>query len=162
MSVDEALGSVMRLGAATEGLAALAALLRADVEQIELDRDIEVGLDGVIAALGVDLGELNAVQRRRVAMTARSQIVPARPPGGARGYPAGRYVADVTVPRGPIASLAIGLEGYRFATGSRRSVPTPSSRSTTTRSRRRTAPRARHRTQARRGRCSARSWRRWP
>jgi len=40
-------------------------------------------------------------------------IVSADPPGD-RGYPAGRYVADVTVPAGGIRSLAIGLEGYQY------------------------------------------------
>jgi hypothetical protein len=43
-------------------------------------------------------------------------IVSADPPGD-RGYPAGRYVADVTVPAGGIRSLAIGLEGYQYVAG---------------------------------------------
>jgi hypothetical protein len=34
-----------------------------------------------------------------------------------RGYPAGRYVADVTVPPGGIRALAIGLEGYQYVAG---------------------------------------------
>jgi hypothetical protein len=44
-------------------------------------------------------------------------VVAAHPPRGSRGYPAGRYLADVTVPRGGIGSLAIGLEGQRIVTG---------------------------------------------
>jgi hypothetical protein len=43
-------------------------------------------------------------------------IVSADPPGH-RGYPAGRYVADVTVPPGGIRALAIGLEGYQYVEG---------------------------------------------
>lgn len=33
------------------------------------------------------------------------------------GYPRGRYVADVMVPQGGIASLTIGLEGFRYVRG---------------------------------------------
>lgn len=41
----------------------------------------------------------------------------AAPPPGARVNPTGRYAAVVTVPAGGIASIAIGLEGYRYVDG---------------------------------------------
>jgi hypothetical protein len=44
-------------------------------------------------------------------------VASAKPPPGARGYPAGRYVAAVTVPPGGIRALAIGLEGYQYVEG---------------------------------------------
>lgn len=45
------------------------------------------------------------------------RIFAATPPPGARGNPAGRYLAVVTAPAGGIDSLAIGLEGYRYVDG---------------------------------------------
>jgi len=46
-----------------------------------------------------------------------SRIFPASPRDGARAHPDGRYVAEVTVPSGGIASIAIGLEGFRLVQG---------------------------------------------
>ena len=95
-SSDDAMGTVMRLGIAAEALAALSARLRADVEEIELDRDVAAGLDEVVDRLGVDVAAMTAEERRRIAMSAQALLLqaadllgdPGRPPGWAFDDPA--------------------------------------------------------------------------
>jgi len=65
---------------------------------------------GRIAPRG--FGASGVYVRIRRASGAAPQVVSARP-----GSPAGRYVADVTIPEGGISSIAIGLEGYRYVRG---------------------------------------------
>ena len=65
---------------------------------------------GRIAPRG--FGASGVYVRIRGASGAAPQVVSARP-----GSPAGRYVADVTIPEGGISSIAIGLEGYRYVRG---------------------------------------------
>ena len=48
------MATMARLAASAEALAALAARLRADVEDIALHPEIEAALDGIVAELGVD------------------------------------------------------------------------------------------------------------
>ena len=95
-SIDEAMGTVMRLGIAAEALAALGARLRADVDEIELDREVAAGLDEVIDRLGVDVVAMTPEERRRIAMSAQALLMqaadvlgdPGRPPGWAFDDPA--------------------------------------------------------------------------
>ncbi|MDX6375829.1 MAG: hypothetical protein QOE98_132 [Gaiellaceae bacterium] len=47
-----------------------------------------------------------------------ARIFPAVSPGP--GYPRGRYAAHVVVPRGGVSSVAIGLDGWRYAPGQAR------------------------------------------
>ena len=125
MSSSDALGTVMRLGIAAEALAALAARLRADVEEIELDRDVAAGLDEVVARLDVDVAAMTAEERRRIAMSARALLLqaadllgdPGRPPGWAFDDPAillstGSLSASIA---GDIAEIAPALDGLQDA-----------------------------------------------
>lgn len=122
---DDALATVMRLGIAAEALAALAARLRADVEGIELDRDVCVALDDVVDRLGVDVGAMTAEERRRIAMSAQALLLqaadllgdPGRPPGWAFEDPAvllstGWLSAGIA---GDIAEIAPTLDGLQDA-----------------------------------------------
>jgi SAM-dependent methyltransferase len=124
-SRDDAMGTVMRLGIAAEALAALGARLRADVEEIELDRDVAAGLDEVVDRLGVDVAAMTAEERRRIAMSARALLLqatdllgdPGRPPGWAFDDPAillstGALSASIA---GVIAEMAPGLDGLQDA-----------------------------------------------
>jgi len=65
----------------------------------------------------VQMRSLGLYLRVRGAAGGPLQKVPARSTSGAAGYPAGRYVADVTVPAGGIASIALDVEGLRSAQG---------------------------------------------
>ena len=124
-SNDDAMGTVMRLGIAAEALAALSARLRADVEQIELDRDVAAGLDEVVDRLGVDVAAMTAQERRRIAMSAQALLLqaadllgdPGRPPGWAFDDPAvllstGWLSAGIAR---DIAELAPALDGLEDA-----------------------------------------------
>ena len=124
-SNDDAMGTVMRLGIAAEALAALSARLRADVEEIELDRDVAAGLDEVVDRLGVDVAAMTAQERRRIAMSAQALLLqaadllgdPGRPPGWAFDDPAvllstGSLSAGIA---GDIAELAPALDGLQEA-----------------------------------------------
>jgi len=53
------MATMTRLVASAEALAALAARLRADVEGIALDPEIESALDEILAELGVDMTALS-------------------------------------------------------------------------------------------------------
>jgi SAM-dependent methyltransferase len=124
-ATDDAMGTVMRLGIAAEALAALAARLRADVEGIELDRDVAAGLDEVVDRLGVDVVAMTAEERRRIAMSAQALLLqaadllhdPGRPPGWAFEDPAillstGWLSAGIA---GVIAEIAPALDGLQDA-----------------------------------------------
>ena len=63
-----------RLVASAEALAALAARLRADVEGIALDPEIESALDEILAELGVDVAALSDAERLGVGLMARSWL----------------------------------------------------------------------------------------
>lgn len=124
-SFDEALGTVLRLSACAEALAALAARLHADVEDIELDAAVAAGMDEVVGRLGIDLAELTPEQRRRLAMSARSFLLqaadlltdPGRAPGWSYEDPAvllstGKLSANIA---NVIAQIAPGLDGLQEA-----------------------------------------------
>lgn len=124
-SFDEALGTVMRLSTAAEALAALAARLHADVEDVALDPAVAAGLDEVVAQLGVDVADLTPEQRRRLAMSARSFLLqaadlltdPGRAPGWSYEDPAvllstGKLSANIV---NVIARIAPALDGLAAA-----------------------------------------------
>lgn len=124
-SFDDTLGAVMRLSTAAEALAALAARLHADVEQVALHPAVEAGLDAVVEQLGIDLAELDGEQRRRLAMSARSLLLqaadlladPGRAPGWCHEDPAvllstGMLSANIA---NVIAQVAPGLDGLAEA-----------------------------------------------
>jgi hypothetical protein len=85
------MATVMRLGIDAEALAALGARLRADVDRVELDREVAAGLDEVVDRLGVDVAAMTPEERRRIAMSAQALLLqaadvlgdPGRPPGWA-------------------------------------------------------------------------------
>jgi SAM-dependent methyltransferase len=123
--IDDAMGTVMRLGIAAEALAALGARLRAGVEEIELDGDVAAGLDEVVDRLGVDVAAMTAEERRRIAMSAQALLLqaadllgdPGRPPGWAFEDPAvllstGWLSAGIA---GVISEVAPALDGLQDA-----------------------------------------------
>lgn len=124
-SIDDTLGTVMRLGIAAEALAGLAARLRADVEGVELAPDVAAGLDAVVDRLGIDVVRMTSEERRRVAMSAQALLLqaadlladPGRPPGWAFDDPAvllstGGLSANIA---GVIAQIAPALDGLAGA-----------------------------------------------
>ena len=124
-SMDDTLGTVMKLATAAEALAGLVARLRADVEGIELDPDVAAGLDAVVERLGVDVAALSHEERGRVAMSARALLAqaadlaadPGRAPGWAFEDPivlmsTGRLSANIA---NVIARIAPSLDGLQAA-----------------------------------------------
>ena len=122
-SIDDTLGTVMRLGIAAEALSGLIARLRADVEGIELDPGVAAGLDAVVKRLGLDVAALSAEERGRVAMSARALLAqaadlaadPGRAPGWALEDPivlmsTGRLSANIA---NVIAQIAPSLDGLQ-------------------------------------------------
>ncbi|MDQ3678253.1 MAG: class I SAM-dependent methyltransferase [Actinomycetota bacterium] len=75
MSFDETMGTVMRLSAGAEALAALGAKLQADVDGIELDAAVAEALDDVVAELAIDLAALSSQERAIVATAARAFLL---------------------------------------------------------------------------------------
>jgi SAM-dependent methyltransferase len=124
-TMDDTLGTVMKLATAAEALAGLVARLRADVEGIELDPDVAAGLDAVVKQLGVDVTALSPEERGRVAMSARALLAqaadlatdPGRAPGWAFEDPivlmsTGRLSANIA---NVIAQIAPSLDGLQAA-----------------------------------------------
>lgn len=127
MTLDDTMGAVLRLGAATEALGALAGRLRAGVEGLELDPDVAASLDGVVDALGIDVTGMSTQERAMLAATARTIVLlaadlaanPERPPGWAVRDPEmmlslGRLSAQLA---GVIAAIAPRLDGLSEALG---------------------------------------------
>lgn len=69
---------------------------------------------GVLDAAGEPFGADGVYLRVIGAERGARQIVWARPSARLRGHLSGRYLATMTVPGGGIASIAIGLAGYRY------------------------------------------------
>jgi hypothetical protein len=118
------MATMTRLVASAEALAVLAARLRAHVEGIDLDPDIEAALDGILAELGVDVAALDDAERLGVGLMARSwlrQAVdlvenPGRPPGWGFDDPVilrsqGRSSATIAPAFAQVPELAEALDG---------------------------------------------------
>jgi hypothetical protein len=89
----------------------------ATLERPELLRDAEPGERIAVAwkltdGAGHPFGAGAIHLRVRDAALGGVRILPARASHGA-----GRYVADVTIPGGGLASVAVGLEGFRIVRG---------------------------------------------
>lgn len=127
MSFEEAIATVMRLNVAAEGLAALGARLRADVEGIELDPEVSAALDPVVRELGIALDGLSPDERatllRSVHGFQRQATELLEDPGRAPGWACEDPDVLLAVGRssiaiaGLIASVAPQLDGLERALG---------------------------------------------